>query len=784
MANPWDNDPIVSKAAAQPWDSDPIVKPAAKLAAQQKDVGALDLAKAGVTGLNKGFFSDLLGLPVDTAANVIDLVKAGAGSAYIAATGKPPAAILEPYDRSKVAGSSDWIAARLNDAGLGGAINNPNPQDAASRIIHTGGRVAGASVVPVKGATMSAGQQATNAGMGALSGVVSGTVGEVAPEYAGLAGMMPSLGVKVGSSAIKRTVRGGETGRQAMAQRIQDLRDGGIDSPSVGLASGNRGVMGLENILAQTPFSAGLYDTARQNNIAGMQGKTNRLRDAISPEFGPVVAGEAIQSSIKGPFVERFKTNQNKLYNAVDDMIPDASKTQVPATTTALEELTSGIQGAPNLGNRFINGRISDINDAFRVDAGIEKRPGPVRTYSFTDQGKAAIPGLPGRPSSTVTRTIDPHGQRAGEGAPKAQRAMNAQNTPRNQILPVSALPRTVSITTPAVPASPGVPARPSSTVTRTIDPQNVWAGEGTWRPAANPSLPYQAVSKLRTQVGQELDGNMLTSDVPRSQWKKLYGSLSQDIGGAAAATSPEALAAWERANRYTRTGVNRLDDLGPLANRDTPEGAFNSVSSSLKAGPSVYERLRGALTPEARGKVVATVVDELGAAPAGQQGADGNTWSPRTFLTNYNKLHENGGGNALFKRLPGGEQHSDNLASIAKTADMLGDASKVWSNPSGTAPALTARGTIYTLTAGAFFQPVLAATTAGGLLGANQLSKRLLLNPKFVGWLAKAPTVNPEQAQAYAQRLIATANMTNDESFKRDAKDYLRLVEDESQQH
>jgi hypothetical protein len=123
------------------------------------------------------------------------------------------------------------------------------------------------------------------------------------------------------------------------------------------------------------------------------------------------------------------------------------------------------------------------------------------------------------------------------------------------------------------------------------------------------------------------------------------------------------------------------------------------------------------------------------------------------------------------------------NLADIAKTADMLGDSSKVWSNPSGTAPALTARGTAYALAAGAFFQPMMAAGTAAGLGLANQVSQRLLLNPQFVHWLAKAPQVNPAQAQAYAQRLLANAKMTNDKQFQQDVTEYLRSVEQGAQQ-
>lgn len=761
MSGPWEQFAAPApddSGEPQPWERFRATPP--------KEVTALSRAKAGATGINKGFWTDLLGLPVDTATNIVDLGKAAIGYGTSKVTGKPPPDWTTPYDRSQVPGSAEWLAQGLNKVGMGDAINNPNPEDQLSRVLHMGGRVAGQSVVPVRSAPISLGQNAANMAKGAVGGIAAGSAGEVAPEWAGVAGMLPQVLMAGGAGAVKRIVRGDEAGRQAMAQRLQDLQNGGIAEPSVGLASGNRSIMGLENLLAQTPGSFGLYDKARINNMAGMQGKSNQLRDSISPEFGPMVAGEAIQSSIKGPFVDRFKSTQKNLYDAVDNRIPGGTKTPVKNTATTLERLTSTIEGAPNIGDRFINGRISDINDAFRLDTGLEFPSGPLRSTGIST---AAIPG---RDASSVSRTVNAGSAMPGEGARRLDAAMrNPGGQPPRQSGVSMAPMRTTEITTPGMPAIPGV------SVNRTINPNVSVAGEGAWRPNAEPSLPYTAVSKLRSQVGQELDGNMLMSDVPRSQWKQLYGGLSEDIGNAATAAGPQAQGAWERANNYTKKGIGRIEDLESLANRSTPEGAYTSVANSLDAGSTVYKRLRGALTPESRQKLVATVVNDLGTATPGQQNATGDAWSPRTFLTNYNRM-DAGARTELFKRIPGGERMSDNLADIAKAADMVGDASKIWSNPSGTAPALTARATAGALTIGAFLHPVVAASTAGGLVLANQTSQRLLLNPKFVDWLAKAKEVRPEQAQAYSQRLIANARMTNDKQFQQDVAEYLNSVE------
>lgn len=667
----------------------------------QKKAGIVDRARAAAAGANRGFLTDLAGLPVDTISNVLDLGRAAFGTVATAA-GRSDLAPSIP-DRSTIVGSGDWIAAKLKEGGLGGVINNPRPEDAASRILHMGGRFAGSSVVPSAG--VSGKVQLSNAGMGAISGLTSGAVGEVAPEWAGLAGMLPSLAAAAGPAAIKRSVRGDEAGRRRMEQRMQDLQAGGVDSPSVGLASGNRGIMGIENLLAQTPFSASLYERAGQANVSGMKARTDALRDSISTEFGPVTAGAAVQSALKDGFRGRVNSTTRELNNKVAEKVgPDFYTFPQNALDTS-SRLSAINPAAPATSAALRNGRISGISDDLARD--VMGTP---------------IPGDP---------------------------LMNA-------------------------------PTRYLRADGQVLD--------------APPGIPFPTLKNLRTSIGEEAGSAAILGTPEGAQFKQLYGAMSQDMRQAVSAADrqragvssgpliPEQLQAsmaLDRANKFYSRASNRAEDLQGIANRSTPEGAYNAVASSLNTGPSLYSKLRGAVDPATRQKLVATIVDDMGMAKPGQQNVDGDVWSPRTFLTNYAKLQQNGGGKELFKRVPGGENHAKNLASIAKTADMLGDASKVWSNPSGTAQAMTARGTMYTLTAGAFFQPLLAATTAGGLVGANQISRRLLLNPKFTHWLARANTVPPGQARAYAQRLMANANITRDEQFQQDAAEYLRLVEE-----
>ena len=467
--------------------------------------------------------------------------------------------------------------------------------------------------------------------------------------------------------------------------------------------------MGLENLLAQTPFSASLYERAGQANISGMRAKTDALRDSISAEFGPVVAGAAIQSALKDGFRGRVNATSRALNDRVADSVGPGAYTFPQNSLDTARSMSALNPGAPATSAALRNNRIAGIADDLARDV-------------------MGTP-VPGDPlMNAATRYMRADGQ--------------LLDTP--------------------------------------------------------PGIPFSTLKNLRTSIGEEAASPAILGTPEGGQFKRLYGAMSQDMRQGVSAADrqragvdvgpllPEQLQAslaLNRANTFYSRAATRAEDLHGIANRSTPEGAYNAVTSSLASGPSVYARLRGAVDPATRQKLVATIIDDMGMAKPGQQGADVDVWSARTFLTNYAKLNQNGGGKELFKRLPGGEGHAKNLASIAKTADMLGDSSKVWANPSGTAPAMTARGTLYSLTAGAFFQPMLAATTATGLAGANQVSQRLLLNPKFVSWLAKAPNVPAGQIQAHAQRLLATANMTRDGQFQQDAAEYLRLVEEGQQQ-
>jgi hypothetical protein len=257
---------------------------------------------------------------------------------------------------------------------------------------------------------------------------------------------------------------------------------------------------------------------------------------------------------------------------------------------------------------------------------------------------------------------------------------------------------------------------------------------------ASQNALPYEALKKLRTLVGEEISDFSLNSSVPRSKWNALYSALSKDMESAAKASGEGATSAWQRANSYTRAGMRRMEVLDSVINKNGgPESVFKAATSGTREGASTLRAVMQSLPKDQQQMVTATVLRRLGRAKAGVQDDLGESFSTETFLTNWNSMAPEAKG-VLFNRY--GPDFRKDMDQVAKVAANLRAGSAVFKNPSGTAQA----GIQYT-TAGAFVMAVLsgnapaAAAIAGGV-GASNLASRLMVKPEFVKWLAKATKV------------------------------------------
>lgn len=638
------------------WDA-PKIDPAAVKwddAAPAKagtGVAALDGVNAVTTGLNRAAVR-LAGLPVDTVANVVDLLKILPGMAYTESTGKAPPDWLQIKDRGDTGFTGDWLLKQARKTNLGKTLVDPVNPDYEGGYLQAGGGGLTAAINPQSRAEL------VNRAMLGVSGSLAGkfaydTTGS--ESAAVLAGLLPAAGQYAAVGAGKRLVRGGEQGRRDMQQRAQDLKNAGVDNPTLGLASGNQTIGGVENILQNTPGAVGRMRSAREAAVNGMQAKADAAARSASPRRGALEAGRDIQAGI-GAFKDGFKAKQGDLYNRLDAFVPANTPSKVDSTMAVLSKLNEDIPGAPNTSRLFKNQRIQGIERALEADLNQQQ--------SFS---------------------------------PSQLRAAAATN--------------------------PETAAQFDSAL-----------GRGR--------LPYEAVKKTRTLVGNEIADNSLMSDVPRSKWNPLYGALSEDLQQIAGQAGPQATKAFNRANDYTRTGMDRLDRLRPFADKTAPEQAFTSLERTLGENVSTLQAVKKSLPEGARGTVAGTVIERLGKARAGAQNDIGDAWSSDTFLTNWNKMTPEAR-KELFSGFKNAEQVSADVNSVAKAASMMRDNSKMWANPSGTAANLGARAAFLGLVPGAFFSPSMAAVAGGGLLSANGLS-RAVTSKGLIEAMQRENTFNP----------------------------------------
>jgi len=290
----------------------------------------------------------------------------------------------------------------------------------------------------------------------------------------------------------------------------------------------------------------------------------------------------------------------------------------------------------------------------------------------------------------------------------------------------------------------------------------------------ADGRLPYEALKKLRTLVGNEIADAGIASDVPRSKWNALYAALSDDLG-VAVADNPAARAAWTRANNYTRAGMRRIEAIESVIDRSGgPEAIFRAATAGTREGASTLRSVMQSVDDDGQKMITATVLRRLGRAKAGVQGELGDQFSSETFLTNWNGLSTEAK-RTLFNRY--GDRFRADMDQVAKFAANLREGSQVFRNPSGTAQA-TAQIALGS-TVGASVMAIMtghAAAGAAGLTGVaavtggGNLTARLMTNPRFVKWLAQSTKIPAGMYPSMVNSLSAQAKESGDIDLARAA--------------
>lgn len=326
----------------------------------------------------------------------------------------------------------------------------------------------------------------------------------------------------------------------------------------------------------------------------------------------------------------------------------------------------------------------------------------------------------------------------------------------------------------PGATATTGALINPRISQLRETLAQDIAAGGG--------QIPYEAVKRIRTDIGEAISDYSLSPDTPTRELKQLYGALSKDMEAAARAAGPDAMRAAKRANNYTRAVADRLEQVQRIIDKNGgPEKVYEAALSGTRDGGTTLRAVMQSLPLEGQKAVSGAVLKRMGMATPGNQDAAGDVFSASTFLTNWNRVSPEAK-RALFDRF--GKGFSRDMDRIARVSQNIKDGAKVFQNSSGTAnraAAFTYGGSILL----SLLDPSMATTGALVLsgLGANGLA-RVMTNPKVVNWLARSTAVPVGSATAQIQILRRIGEQDQDEDVLAlaDALEQARANENRSQ--
>lgn len=263
--------------------------------------------------------------------------------------------------------------------------------------------------------------------------------------------------------------------------------------------------------------------------------------------------------------------------------------------------------------------------------------------------------------------------------------------------------------------------------------------------------ISVSGLRDARTALSQGTYDGKLRSGQEKAIYKQIIAALSQDVeSGLISAGKQDAARAFKTADAYWKARVEHIDEvlepiIGGQKGGEEIVGAVEAMARGSRGGNIRLSRLLSELDPKEAGDIRALMIDRLGKATAGAQGAEGDAFSSATFLTNWNKMTPQAK-TSLF----GNRELRSNLDDIAQIAEAT-KASQKFNNTSNTAGAVNGAA----LGATAIANPPVAAA----ILTSQYLTGRLLSSPTFARFLARAPkTNNPSANRKYIEQLSVLA--------------------------
>lgn len=557
----------------------------------------------------------------------------------------------------------------------------------------------------------------------------------------GLAGGAVPSALPAGAAAVTRgTLRAGGNDAAQTAKNAAEFQQAGTEA-SAGQATESPVSRTAESFLSKYPGSADvMYKRGlRQQQEIGAQAEA--VADQLVGQKGtPYDAGLTLTKGITGPggWVDRFQAGQRHLYAKAQSFVPPDTLGDVTNFQDQLNKLTTPIKGGEALTKRGISKELLNMRDDLEDDllansgqttAGTVLTSGQYSGWTITPQGK-----------------LVPTGGAQG-GTPTGQISMQAL-------------------------------ARLRSDIGDRLSKPELVAGD---RPTKQLKLLYGALTRDMEFMSLEADVNSgsVSGPLPAQLLARQKAGITttRDEMEAAQAQAGPATRAIDRATKFTAAGHQRLEDvLNKVVNSGLPEQVYENAmnKTDMSRGASKIAAVYHSLEPDEQKMLTAAFVRRMGRSK--QQGpGDEQVFSTETYLTNYGNM------SPLAKKIvfgSRGDQFIEDTNVIARVAQNIREGSKVFSNPSGTAPTAALIG-------GVTAAVTSAATghwsgVAGVLLtaGAARYAAYKMTNPKFVSWLAKSTDLNPAAVPAALNQLAQTMAHESPEAVKA-TDDYISEVGD-----
>lgn len=294
---------------------------------------------------------------------------------------------------------------------------------------------------------------------------------------------------------------------------------------------------------------------------------------------------------------------------------------------------------------------------------------------------------------------------------------------------------------------------------------------------SSRPTLPYQALKNLRTRMGDLIADSTFATDVPTKQLRQVYAALTEDLDAAARATgNPRAVQAASRANAYYRAGMNRMEVLERVIDRNGgPEKVFSAATSGTREGATTLRAVLQSLPEDGQKQLAAAVIRRMGRANPSAQDDIGEQFSSERFLTMWNSMAPEAK-SALFGRL--GPDYVRAMETVAKAAANQRQGAQVFRNPSQTTDAAIQAGTVFSFLTTLGTGNVGTAALIGGGVGLANLTARGLTSPTVVKWLARQTQVPFAALPVQIAQLKVEARASGDEEAIEFARELEQTVE------